>query len=512
MGRVIARGWIDEATVRAALEDACRANGIWKDDGAKACRDAITRGIRAGLANQHEDLAERAPSPEDEEAERIGAALASGNLARYGGAEPPQPPDGPTGAAPEEVLGKASSANNDGQGDVKGDASGDSQAKSAPLIKATPYSWPECSSIPPREWLYGHHLIRGFVAVTGSPGGVGKSSLLFAEAASMVSGRALLHDVAPVMPLNVWIWNGEDPLVELNRRVAATMKHFGIKPQNCHGRLFLDSGRDTKIVVAEVQKGGTVIVRPIVDAIKATIKDHKIDVVVIDPFVSSHRLPENDNNAMDAIVREWSDIADQTGCAIELVHHVRKTGDFEISVEALRGGSALVSAARSVRVLNQMSSDEADKTGVENRRLYFRVNNGKSNMAPSSEKGTWFHMHSVDLANRGPYQDGDSIGVVTEWEWPDPLVDVTADDLQAVLQRVGSGQWRENSQAKNDWVGLAVAEVLGLDPSDKQAKEKIKGLLKIWIKNGALVVVRRPDKNGDERPFVEIGKGHSDGA
>jgi len=502
MGRVIARGWIDEAPVRAALEDACRANGIWKDDGPTACRDAISRGIRAGLANQHEDLEDHS-NPEDDEALRIGNEIAAGLIerakARHGTGEGVKI-DPETG----EVLGEASSANDDGQGDVKGNASGGAQAKSGLLIKATPYSWPECSSIPPREWLYGHHLIRGFVSVTGSPGGVGKSSLLFAEAASMVSGRALLHGIAPVEPLNVWIWNGEDPIVELNRRVAATMKHFGIKPQDCKGRLFVDSGRDTKIVIAETTKSGTTIVRPVVKAIKATIVEHKIDVVVIDPFVSSHRASENDNNAMDAIAREWADIADHTGCAIELVHHVRKTGDFEVTVEMLRGGSALVSAARSARVLNQMTSEEAKKAGVENRRSCFRVNNGKSNMSPSSENATWFHMQSVDLENRGRYQDGDSIGVVTEWKWPDPLEDVTAKDLQAVLQAVGAGRWRESPQAK-DWVGRAVAETLDLDVEDEHAKAKIKGLLKIWIKNGALAVVEGKDEKRMDRKFVEVG-------
>ena len=55
----------------------------------------------------------------------------------------------------------------------------------------------------------------------------------------MVSGRALLHGVAPTAPLNVWIWNGEDPLEELNRRVAAAAKHYEIKQEDCPGGLFM---------------------------------------------------------------------------------------------------------------------------------------------------------------------------------------------------------------------------------------------------------------------------------
>ncbi len=379
------------------------------------------------------------------------------------------------------------------------------RAHDIPVIRATPFRWPDCSSIPPREWVYGDHLIRGFVSATVAPGGVGKSSLLFAEAASMASGRALLHGVAPATPLNVWIWNGEDPTVELERRLSATMKFYGIRRQDCQGQLYIDSGREMKIVIAETQKSGTVIIRPVVDAIKAAIIEHKIDVVVIDPFVSSHRVPENDNTSIDAIAREWADIADKTNCAIELVHHVRKVGDVEVTVEMARGASALISAARSARVLNQMTSDEGEKAGVENRRLHFRVNSGKSNMSPSSEKATWFRMCSVDLDNGGQLPFGDSIGVVTAWRWPDPLDDITARDLIAVQSAISTGEWRENSQAK-DWAGHAVADALKLDVGNKQCKSKIAGLLKIWIKNGALVVIRRPDKNGDERPFIEVGR------
>jgi hypothetical protein len=501
LGRIVARGWLTEAEVRAGLEDACRANGLWKDDGPKGVRATLNSGLRSGLAKPHEDLPER-ENPDDDEAEAIGNMLAEGNMARSRGASG-------TGDAfkidPEtgEILGMPR-ADEAGRSNSNDNPAGGAQATARPLIKATPYSWPPSQSIPPREWIYGRHLIRGFVSATVAPGGVGKSSLLFAEAISMVSGRALLHGVAPLSPLNVWIWNGEDPLVELNRRVAATAKHYRLRQEDCQGRLFVDSGREMKLVIAETQKGGTVIFRPIVKAIKETIAEHRIDVVVIDPFVSSHRASENDNNAIDAIAREWADIADKTNCAIELVHHVRKVGDVEVTVEMARGASALISAARSARVLNPMAADKGKKAGVENRRGYFRVNYGKSNMSPSSDMAAWYHMQSVDLENRGPYQDGDSIDVVTQWKWPDPLEDVTAKDLQAVLQAVGAGRWRESPQAK-DWVGRAVAEAMGLDVEDEQAKAKIKGLLKIWIKNGDLAAVEGKDEKRMDRKFVEVG-------
>lgn len=58
----------------------------------------------------------------------------------------------------------------------------------------TEFSWRDPSTIPPRPWLYGQHLIRKQVSVTVAPGGVGKSSLTICEALAMVSGRELLGD------------------------------------------------------------------------------------------------------------------------------------------------------------------------------------------------------------------------------------------------------------------------------------------------------------------------------
>ncbi|QLP97481.1 MAG: AAA family ATPase [Rhodoblastus sp.] len=224
------------------------------------------------------------------------------------------------------------------------DASPNRGAAKPPLIQATPYSWPDPASIPVREWLYGRHLIRRFVSTTIAPGGVGKSSLTIAEAVSMICGRPLLHGVKPASALNVWLVNLEDPLEEIERRVAATMKHYGLRREDCPGHLYVNSGRDCELVVAKMTRGEMEVHRPLVDAVKATIAANQIDALIIDPFVRSHRLPENSNEAIDLAVSEWAKIADEASCAVDLVHHARKTGGMEVTVEDGRGASAMISA------------------------------------------------------------------------------------------------------------------------------------------------------------------------
>ena len=59
-------------------------------------------------------------------------------------------------------------------------------------------------------------------------------------------------------------------------------------------------------------------------------------MLVIDPFVSSHQASENDNGAIDLVAKEWARLADRCNCAIELVHHTRKTNGEDATTESGR--------------------------------------------------------------------------------------------------------------------------------------------------------------------------------
>jgi Bifunctional DNA primase/polymerase, N-terminal len=59
MGRMVARGWIDETKVVDALWQACQTNGLAKEDGIQAVRSTIERGLAAGKSNPLGDLSDR---------------------------------------------------------------------------------------------------------------------------------------------------------------------------------------------------------------------------------------------------------------------------------------------------------------------------------------------------------------------------------------------------------------------------------------------------------------------
>lgn len=375
------------------------------------------------------------------------------------------------------------------------------------LVKATPFAWRPTAAIPKRQWLYGKHLLRKFVSVDVAAGGVGKSSLKIGEALAMASGRDLydkgLHEGA----LNVWLWNLEDPVEEIERRLHATAQRFRIDPSEVGDRLYVDSGRDQPLVIATEGPDGAMIARPVVDALIAEMLERKIDVLVVDPFISSHAVSENDNNAIDIVAREWNVIAERTGAAINLVHHVRKQNGAEATADSARGASALIGKARSVLVYNRMSDDEAAKLNVPaaDRFFFFRVDNDKANLAPP-ERGDWYRMNNVDLDN------GDSVGVACAWTPPDAFEGVTVRHLIRFQQALGNGDWRRDPQAKA-WVGQQLVDILDLridlsakSDDAKRAKARIKTIVERWIAEGALEVVKKPDRNRDEREFVVVGR------
>ncbi len=236
------------------------------------------------------------------------------------------------------------------------------------------------------------------------------------------------------------------------------------------------------------------------DCSELALLRRRIDVLVIDPFVSSHAVSENDNPAIDMVTKEWGRISDVCNCSINLVHHVRKGNGVETNTDSSRGAKALTDGARSVIVYNRMSEDEAQNANIppEERAFYFRIANDKSNLAPP-EKADWFRMNNVDLAN------GDKVGVACPWQWPDLFSGISLNKTKEVQKRVSEGQWRLDPRSEN-WVGNTISTVLDINPDDDGGKKRLSKIIKQWVATDVLRVVEIEDNQRRPRKFVEVGK------
>ena len=370
----------------------------------------------------------------------------------------------------------------------------------------TPYNMFNALTLPRREWVYGYDYIKKYISVTASAGGIGKTSAIIVEALAIATGKDLLG--TPVKEqTNVWIINLEDPISEMQMRTIAAMQHYDIKPEEIKGRLFMDGEDTMQITLAAEGRDGLITNDDMLAAMIRVIKENNIGAVILDPFVSAHLVNENNNGSIQAVVAMLRKLARDTNSSVQLVHHIRKGNGDDATIDSVRGAGSLIGAARAARVINRITPEDAMALGVDEHEALgiFRVDDGKANLAPPSDKAVYRRMQSVEIAN------GEHIGVATEFKLPDLFDGVTADNarnVQKLVQEAEANQtpYKANVQAKQ-YVGHAVAEELKLDMEKPGDKAKIKAIVKQWMKTNVLKLSEMYDKRqGRDVQCVVVGE------
>ena len=371
------------------------------------------------------------------------------------------------------------------------------------------------ASIEPRKWIYAHHYLRSFVSVLASAGGIGKTSLQIVEALAIVTGRPLLGEEVKERT-NVWLVNLEDPLEEIQRRVLASMRHYGIKPAEVEGRLFVNAGRDFSLKFGIQTRDGVLPNTKLVEYLCKKIPEKQIGCVFIDPFVGAHNINENDNMAVNAIVAEIRRVADETKSAIGLVHHIRKGNGEDASIDSVRGAGSLIGAARAARVINRVSEDDAMKLGVEPDKAkgIFRVDDGKANLAPPADKSTYRQMIGVKIDN------GEWIGVCVPFELPDEWKGMTDKVVNEMLRMIELGPVTSDGseeyysirpQDRDRFVGRVITTFAFDDPTHMKNDGQAKRIIKTWHERGLIEEFeyrsesQRKDRKG-VRPVGRVGE------
>jgi hypothetical protein len=385
------------------------------------------------------------------------------------------------------------------------------EAKPPYAITPTPYRWRDPKSIPLRPWVYGRVMLRGTVSLVIAPGATGKTSFLVGTTLALATGKPLHGYTVWERSQRVWLWNLEDDGEELSRLIQAASIHFGLREEEIGTNLFVDSGMDGAIItLAKIDgRDGVKIIAPVVEAMVEALTSRKIDVIVLDPFISTHAVPENDNGAIDRVVKEWGRVANRAKCCIVLAHHTPKLRGMEVTVEGARGAVSMTQASRTALTLNRMTADQAERFGIAPAEAarYFRAYDDKHNRTPAAAHGDWFHLFSVPLNNGGlgGLARGDEMGVVVPWSPPDMNVVASDDQVALVQARIKGGEWRANLQSPA-WVGIAIAEVMGLSLAMGADKAKVKALVSRWLAEGYLAVETRLDDNRRDRKFVTVGR------
>lgn len=277
-------------------------------------------------------------------------------------------------------------------------------------IKPDPLRDP--ADIPPRRWIVGGHLVGGKVSFMVAPPGVGKSIWSMQMALAVATGRSDLLDLPVRERGNVMLINNEDDTDELDMRRAAIMAAFNISNDDIRGKYFPYSGEDRPFMIAKTTSGG--LIKPYdKDTLIQKIRDNNILLLIVDPLIETHDVPENENNDLAQVARMYRDIAVKTRCAVLVIHHTRKhpagSSDSHVgNMDSSRGGGAVMGVARITHTLYGMSKKDAKTYGIpdDQRKWYVRKDDAKSNLSMITHQAKWFRKESVKLPN------GEDLGVL----------------------------------------------------------------------------------------------------
>ena len=160
-----------------------------------------------------------------------------------------------------------------------------------------------------------------------------------------------------------------------------------------------------------------------------------------------------------------------------------------------------------------MTEAEAKEAGItEGRKLYFRINDAKTNLAPPAEKADWIKLEGVSMDNDPIGLKPDWVGVATKWEWPDPFDGVSIAQLREFQNRLGEGEWRVDPRAAK-WAGLLLGELLGWIPSadvkistlNAAVKNRLAQVIKKCGTTAGFKIEERPDEHREDRKYLEKG-------
>jgi hypothetical protein len=322
---------------------------------------------------------------------------------------------------------------------------------------------------PHRQWLIKGLALRRQLSVLVAPPGAGKSTLGIALAVAGATGRDDITGFHIAETVKCWVWNNEDDEDELDRRLIAVMTRWNVGPADLRHRFGLNSGSDNLLIVARAGKDGKVVRLPDIDAITGIVRAEGIGLLIVDPFIETHEVDENDNAQIKTVAAMWREVARRENCAVILVHHTSKPpsaspDSYAGSQYSARGASSLTGVARIVVTLFAMSEKDAEKFGVspEERRLWVRMDDAKANLSLISGEPRWFRRVTVIIAN------GEAVGVL---EPGDPKGDSAAGedrsaDIEAALFEAIQTAWdagaplSEQPRAKDRYAPGIVARAL----------------------------------------------------
>lgn len=347
----------------------------------------------------------------------------------------------------------------------------------------------EAIDLPRRQFVHGRSAAKRYVSVLVAPAGVGKTTFLLMMAVAVVTGRTDITGFDVPHRERVLLYNQEDELDELKRRLLAVMMQFDVSWADLlidgEPALVIESGAEHARIFAR-KNGDQVVATKDATGIEEFIKSNGIGLAIFDPFVEMHAVDENNNVEIAAVGRVFRRIAVSCSCSVVLAHHPRKPPNaanresFAGDMDASRGAGALTGVSRMGATMYGMDIATAKKYGVpeSEKHRYVRFDDGKANMSLLSGEPRFFRREGVVIGGIG----GEEVGVLVPVKLgrlksaAQSSADENTDIRNAVaslLRRADSGRMTLKSVAE-ELIDTGLTELTSFDALRKRLERQFK--------------------------------------
>lgn len=350
-------------------------------------------------------------------------------------------------------------------------------------VRLRRYRFRAPEALPQRPWLVRGLLLRGQVTALIAAGGAGKSIFGLTIGLHMAAGRGF-GAFKPREKFRVAVLTVEEDSEELDRRLHAIQKEFDFTDDDA-SRLFVINMDDPPLL-AQADKRGTMHPTQKLLSLEQELGAHGIDCLILDPFIELWSGQENDNNQVKGAAGFIRGMCRRLDAGCILMHHVRKGTVTPGDMDAGRGGSAFGGLVRLAFTLSNMTREDAEALGIESPKGIIRVDHAKGNYVADPGAANWFKFKSIDLGNdTDDNPESDKVGILTAWLPPGIFADVSYEQINVALDRIGAGfedgeRYTFAPQSRERYVGAAIVEALDTN------EEKADRIAKIWKKSGLL--------------------------
>ncbi|WP_271606610.1 AAA family ATPase [Bradyrhizobium sp. CCBAU 11434] len=376
----------------------------------------------------------------------------------------------------------------------------------------------DINKLPPRPYLYAKYLMRGHVTLLSAAGGIGKSAWTLDSAIDIACGVDHLA-AGEFKPRKVLVYNGEDDQDEMLRRVGAQFAHHNFTPEMrsmVRENLTIISGVKAPMRLAEYKDGRVALKEKAFEKLAEIIEGRGIDIVILDPLVALHSIPENANSEMNVIMTRFKSLAATKLIALLLAHHDKKNiGSKSVddaSQDDSRGAGTITTPVRVVLNMRRLSKKDAQTWRIppEDVPHVIALSAGaKSNYSARDVTPRLYRAHSVQADNGTAEFAADStvaLAVYTPPRRGGGSGGIGDEATLKVLAALDGSEPVGSDTRHANWIGRLIADAAGWDLDAKHVRESVRDIIADWTARDwiAEAILEASGKGAERRKSVKV--------